>query len=145
MTQPPELWNIPLDHPRILRQLTESGITDIPAEVRLVLHEANMEEIQIIERAQSKGGRFSTDPIGMYAELIEDRAEPRVTPEIALAAAKHLRPSEAADLLQAYITGKRDPEGKLGAAVRQTLSGISDQLLTSLAAARQPSSATSTD
>lgn len=139
-----KIWIIPLTHRRVLERLKAEGITEIPEQVRLILKEANFEELAFVEAAQAKGGKLLTDPFGAYADMIQDRADPPVTPEIARAAVMHLTPAESADLLAAYVYGKRDGEGKIGAAVQTTMDGIRDQLLTAMTSATSHLSPTST-
>ncbi|MDP9764867.1 hypothetical protein [Deinococcus enclensis] len=142
MTQPaPTTWTLPVtDEARAA--LEAQGITDIPKSITLVLKEATMRELRPFDEVMKTA---KTDPFAGAAFVIQKRADQPISEEIAREVVEDLTPPELAELLWAFKEGKRDTEGKLVGAVRSTLNGISDQLLTALASAVSLSPPTSTD
>lgn len=144
MTDAPDTtWIINLDDET--RGILAGQGHESPASVTLRLHPANLRDLRQIEPllAASQGGSDSA-AFEAGALCIVRRADPAVSIEVAREIVQQLLPHQLADLILAYRTGERDRTGKLQAAVTQTLSGMSDTLLSALAAGPTPSSSGST-
>lgn len=144
MTLDPEtVWTLPVS-PEAREALTAAGEPHIPEVVILHLREATGRELTRLELAQVQGGVAHTDPYGFTAELIRRRASEPVSEAVAREVAQDLTPTELGELVWAYREGRRDPTGKVAGAVRATLTGLSDRMLSALGSATSPFSATST-
>lgn len=142
MTQPaPTTWTLPVT-PEARAALAERGITDVPESITLMLREATLRELRPLDDALQVA---KTDPFAAAAYVIQKRADPTVSEAVAREAAQDLTPPQLAELLWAFKEGRRDTEGKVAGAVRSTLNGMSDQLLTALGSAVSLSPPTSTD
>ena len=141
MTQPVTTWTLPVT-PEARAALAERGVTVVPETITLILKEATMRELRPFDEVMKLA---KTDPFAGAAYVIQKRAEQPVSEELAREVVQDLTPPELAELLWAFKEGRRDTEGKLVGAVRSTLSGISDQLLSALGSAVSLSPPTSTD
>lgn len=137
-------WIIPIDDETRAILLT-AGWTDIPASITLRLRPANLRDLRHIEpllaSAQQGNGEAAFEA---GAICLARRADPVLSIEVAREIIQQLHPHELAELILAYRTGERDASGKLRAGVDQTLNGMTDTLLSALAAGVTPSSSGST-
>lgn len=141
MTETPVTrWTLPVT-PETRGILEAAGVTAIPDVVQLRLREATLRDLTLLDGVEE---RLNSDPFGLAGAMIVRRADPPVSLAVAREVAQDLTPVELAELVWAYKEGRRDSEGKLAGAVRTTLSGISDQLLSALSSGTLPFSATST-
>lgn len=141
MTQPVTTWTLPVT-PEARAALAERGITDVPESITLMLREATLRELRPFDDVMKTA---KTDPFNAAAFVIQKRADQPVSEDVAREVAQDLTPPELAELFWAFKEGRRDTEGKVAGAVRSTLNGMSDQLLTALGSAVSLSPPTSTD
>lgn len=144
MTDANPTWIIPIDD-ETRAILADQGVTDVPQSVTLRLRPATLRDLRqvdpLVGQAQRGDGEAAFEA---GALVITRRADPPVSIEVAREIIQQLHPHELGELILAYRTGERDTSGKLRAGVDQTLNGMTDTLLSALAAGVTPSSSGST-
>jgi hypothetical protein len=143
MTDAPTTWIIELDD-ETRTILAEQG-HDAPASVILQLRPASLRDLRIVEPMLMAAKMGDPDAGFTAAALCIVRlASPPVPLEVAEEVLQQFTPTEMAELILAFKTGERDKSGKVAAAVSQTLNGMTDTLLSALAAGATPSNSGST-
>lgn len=112
--------------------LTEAGVpVPEPAEVVLLLREPTMREKYRLDRDQGA----ATDYVEWFAALLMRRAAPGTDERVVRELIQDMSESTMASLTHAYLTGELPDPKLLAQVVGQTLSGMSDSLLTELTSA----------
>lgn len=140
MTEPVTTWVLPVT-PEARAALTAAGELDIPEQITLLLRAATWRELRLLDASVTQA---KADPFAPGVLVICRRASEPVSEAVAREVVQDLTPPELAELMVAYKDGQRD-EGKTASAVRQTLSGMQDQLMTALGSAISLSSTSSMD
>jgi hypothetical protein len=143
MTDANPTWIIPIDD-ETRAILADQGVADVPQSVTLRLRPATLRDLRQVDPLLARSQQENEAAFEAGALVITRRADPPVSIEVAREIIQQLHPHELGELILAYRTGERDASGKLKAGVDQTLNGMTDTLLSALAAGVTPSSSGST-